>query len=154
MVRTAAGAITLSLVLAGRAAAQEAPHPGGPWLHVQQTEDYLVLLSMAEFGMTEHGGATPIVTFLRQSDGLMRTEAVIEADCAQGLRRSTVLIGYEAADPDRPGARIAQGRAVEWSRPGPNDGPMMRFLCEDGAHDATRVRPQASQHVEAWLAAI
>lgn len=133
--------------------AQETPPTAnGPFLFLQQEGDVIVLASMAERRPTAAGASATTVSFLRQDDGsLLRGDSVTEADCTRRMRRTGNIFVQNVADPDVPIIPFTSVPGFDWEAPGPLDGPLMDFLCEDGRHDASQVSPRVSTFVTRWL---
>jgi len=132
--------------------AQETPPTAnGPFLFLQQEEDVIVLASMAERRATPVGASTTTIAFLKTDAGLVRGESLTEADCTRNVRRTGPIHIQRITDPDVRGPTAATAPAIDWSEPGPLDGPLMNYLCQDGRHDPAQVRPRASAFVTPWL---
>ncbi|HEV7229139.1 hypothetical protein [Brevundimonas sp.] len=141
-----------ALAAPAAALAQETPPTAaGPFLFLQQEEEAVVLASMAERRATDLGAGTTTIVFLRDGEQLVRGEALTEADCARGLRRTGPIFIQYVPDPDTRTAPIAAAPPIDWSPPGPLDGPLMDYLCQDGRHDPAQVSPKASILVARWL---
>lgn len=150
--RIAALTALVALTLASAAPAQEqAPTAKGPFLFIQESGESLVLLSMAERQATQLGASTTTVTFVSQNGALLRAEAVIEADCTRRVRRTGPIFVQRITDPDVRGEPFTSVPALDWTPPGPLDGPLMDFLCANGRHDASKVSPRPSTFVTPWL---
>lgn len=141
------------LALAGPAAAQTAPSYTGPYLWAQQATDNVVMVAM---GTRRQSGAnwtaTSVTVFDLPDAGQVRADAVVEVDCVGQTRRTTEIYLYSAADADRPVGPVATVPGVDWSPPGPADGPLMNYICT-GQHDASRVHDRISAHVAKWRSA-
>ena len=132
--------------------AQETPpEAAGPFLLLQETDDVLVLASLAERRRTPLGASATTVAFLQVDGALLRGESVTEADCGRGLRRTLTIFVQEATDPDVRVAPFVTAPGIDWSAPGPLDGPLMDFLCQDGRHAPAQVSPRPSTFVTPWL---
>ena len=148
--RTLALAALLALA-ASAAHAQETPPPAaGPYLLLQTEGDVIVLASMAERRPTAVGAQTTTIAFLAEGDAVLRGDSVTEADCARGLRRTGTIFVRRVGDPDAQAPVFTTAPGIDWEAPGPLDGPLMDYLCRDGAHDAAQVSPRLSTIVRAW----
>lgn len=151
--RALALAAALALVAPAAAMAQDTPpEAAGPYLLLQKEDGVIVLASMAERRPTALGASATTVAFLQVDGGLLRGESLTEADCTRGMRRTRTIYVQEVSDPDVRVPHFVEAPAIDWSTPGPLDGPLMDFLCEDGRHDPAMVSPRASTFVTPWLA--
>jgi len=148
-----AAAIAAIAALAGAAAAQSVPPAtNGPYLWVQQDADHVVLLSTGTRHRTDMGwSATSITIMDTDASGTLRVHGVIEADCARRIRRTAELFVYPASEMDQPITLLATVPGVDWSPSGPNDGPVMSYLCE-GEIDAGHLKDRVSEQVAVWRA--
>lgn len=136
--------------LAGAAAAQTAPATTGPYLWAQQEPDHVVLLATGTRHQTSLGWAATVITAFDDPEmGPVRVHAVVEANCETRVRRTSDLHLFPAPDPDAPDERLGVIPGLDWSPPGPKDGPIMDFLCERRM-DSARLRPKVSQQLRIW----
>ena len=133
--------------------AQETPpEAAGPYLMLQQTEgDVIVLVSMAERRATPLGASATTVAFLRVDGTLVRAESLTEADCTRRLRRTGTIYVQQVTDLDVRTPPVMTAPGIDWTPPGPLDGPLMDYFCEDGRHDPAKVSPRPSTFVTPWL---
>lgn len=129
------------------------PTANGPFLFLQQEDGSLVLASMAERRPTSGGASMTTVVFMRDGEQLIRGEALTEADCARRVRRTGPIYIQYVPDGDTRTSPVAVAPEIDWSPPGPLDGPLMDYLCEDGRHDPAQVSARASTFVARWLPA-
>ncbi len=127
------------------------PEARGPFLLVEQDAGAVVMVSMAERRATAVGASATMVTFTVEENMLFRTDALVEANCTRRVRRTGTLFVQWVQHPDARPTSEFTAPAVGWSPPGPLDGPLMAFLCEDGRHDPTKVGPSPSTFVRPWL---
>jgi hypothetical protein len=143
-----------AFALAAPALAQTAPPTDGPYLFAAEEDGLITVLAMGTRVPAAGGDSATAITFMSYEGTRIRGDATIQADCAQGLRRSSEIHVYIADDPDVRSARMTVAPGLDWTPWGPLDGPFRDFLCNDGAHDPAQVRAKASQHVNPWWARI
>lgn len=141
-----------ALALSAPALAQTAPSVDGPFLYAAEEDGLIVVLAMGTRVPAAGGDSATAVTFMDYEGTRIRGDATIQADCAQGLRRSSQIHVYMAENADERGAALTVADGLDWTPWGPLDGPFRDFLCKNGAHDAAQVRAKASQHVDPWWA--
>ena len=143
-----------AFALSAPALAQTAPPTDGPYLFAAEEDGLITVLAIGTRVAGADGDSATAITYLNMNGTRIRGDAVVQADCAQGLRRSGPIHVFMAENADARGASMSIAPALEWSPWGPQDGPFRDFLCKNGAHDTAQVRAKASQHVDPWWARI